>query len=119
MKKKLKWCQPLGEPLILGVAMINVEVNDSGVGGHVGTCFRGLPDCVGSLLGNKPHGGRQKSRWRDGTGKNGWLGEVGVENVEVAVICKGGKGRRCLGCSGCFMHNAKKKITSSRATGMH
>ena len=62
---------------------------------------KGLPlDCVRSLLGHKLHGGRQRGLERDGTGKNGWSGEVGVENVEGAAVGRGGKGRSFLGCWG-------------------
>ena len=43
---------------------------------------RGLLECVRSLLGHKLHGGRQRGQERDGTGRSGWSGEVGVENVE-------------------------------------
>ena len=36
-------------------------------------------------------GGRQTIQERDGTGRNGWSGEVGVEDVEGAAICRGGE----------------------------
>ena len=60
----------------------------------------GLLGCVRSLLGHKLHGGRQRGQERDRTGRNGWSGEVGVENVEGAAVCRGGKGRWSLGCWG-------------------
>ena len=60
----------------------------------------GLLDCVKPLLGHKLHGGRQRGQERDGTGRSGWSGEVGVEDVEGAAICRGGKGRSSLGCWG-------------------
>ena len=44
--------------------------------------------------------GRQRGQERDGTGRNGWSGEVGVEDVEGAAVCRGGKGAWSLGCWG-------------------
>ena len=53
-----------------------------------------------SLLVRKLHGGRQRGQERDGTGRNGWSGEVGVEDVEGGGVCRGGKGSWFLGCWG-------------------
>ena len=42
MRPSLQW-EAVGDdlnfPVILGVNVVNVEVNDSGVGGHPGSCF--------------------------------------------------------------------------------
>ena len=60
----------------------------------------GLLDCVKSLIGHKLHGGRQRGQERDGTGRSGWSGEVGVEEEQQSVEV-GRVGRLLAAGDGC------------------
>ena len=73
-------------PGILGVSVVNAEVNDSGVSGHPG-CFPATSVCCVKSPGHKLHGGRRRGRKRDSTGSNGWSWEVGVTDVDGAAVC--------------------------------
>jgi len=85
----------------LGVNVVNVEVNDSGVT-RAPASLQILAAARSNIdididIDHKLHGGRQRGQERDGTGRKGWSGEVGVEDVEGAAVCRGGKGRWSLG----------------------
>ena len=90
----------LNSSVILGVNVVNVEVNDSGVGGQPGSCsVEGASSaCVRSLLGHKLHGGRQRGSATapaESAGQGKWASKTSKEQQS-----RGGKGRWSLGCWG-------------------